>query len=193
MSNIIYVLGGVIAGGLIGYMIRQNLASRKIGTAESRAEKILEEAKTKEKEIVIEAKAQALEITDQAKKTEADFRNQIIRFEERIDRKEKELDQKEKNIENDLKCDVNENLNTEKQKNILTLGDSLTAGYGVDISENYPTKLEKKLLENNFIEISFDNIKLDYLCKMSDSHNCQTGSLLPTSLNPYCKTIHCHC
>ncbi|MDD3793643.1 MAG: arylesterase [Candidatus Gracilibacteria bacterium] len=38
----------------------------------------------------------------------------------------------------------------EKQKTILALGDSLTAGYGVDISENYPTKLEKKLLENNY-------------------------------------------
>ncbi|NVP17452.1 arylesterase [Candidatus Gracilibacteria bacterium] len=39
---------------------------------------------------------------------------------------------------------------TEKQKTILALGDSLTAGYGVEISENYPTKLEKKLLENNY-------------------------------------------
>lgn len=38
----------------------------------------------------------------------------------------------------------------EKQKNIITLGDSLTAWYWVELSENYPTKLEKKLLENNY-------------------------------------------
>ncbi len=38
----------------------------------------------------------------------------------------------------------------EKQKTIIALGDSLTAWYGVDISENYPTKLEKKLLENDY-------------------------------------------
>lgn len=37
-----------------------------------------------------------------------------------------------------------------KEKTIIALGDSLTAWYWVDISENYPTKLEKKLLENNY-------------------------------------------
>lgn len=36
------------------------------------------------------------------------------------------------------------------EKTIIALGDSLTAWYWVDISENYPTKLEKKLLENNY-------------------------------------------
>lgn len=37
-----------------------------------------------------------------------------------------------------------------KQKTIIALGDSLTAWYWVEISENYPTKLEKKLIENNY-------------------------------------------
>lgn len=37
-----------------------------------------------------------------------------------------------------------------KEKTIIALGDSLTAWYWVDISENYPTKLEKKLFENNY-------------------------------------------
>jgi len=57
-----------------------------------------------------------------------------------------------------VSCSKNEELNDkniilndiQKQKNILALWDSLTAGYWVDISENYPTKLEKKLLENNY-------------------------------------------
>jgi len=35
-------------------------------------------------------------------------------------------------------------------KTILALGDSLTAGYWVDASENYPTKLENILKENNY-------------------------------------------
>ena len=37
-----------------------------------------------------------------------------------------------------------------KQKTIIALGDSLTAWYWVELSENYPTKLEKKLLENDY-------------------------------------------
>ena len=37
-----------------------------------------------------------------------------------------------------------------ENKTILTLGDSLTAGYGVEDNENYPSKLEKKLIDNGY-------------------------------------------
>ena len=96
---ILYVIGGLVLGLIAGYFIRQSIASKKIGSAESRAERILEDAKNKEKELLIEAKARALEITETAKKSEEDFRAQIVRFEERIDRKEKELDQKSNQME----------------------------------------------------------------------------------------------
>lgn len=90
---------GLVVGFLIGYVVRQVLASKKIGTAETRAEKILDDARSKEKELLLEAKARALEITDQAKKAESDFRAQIVRFEERIDRREKELEVKTAQLE----------------------------------------------------------------------------------------------
>ena len=90
----LYILLGGVAGLAAGYFIRQNLVAKKVGSAESKAEKILEEAKNKQKELLLEAKTQGIEIIEQAKKQEAEFRSQIVRFEERIDRKEKELDQK---------------------------------------------------------------------------------------------------
>lgn len=96
---LIYAIGGILVGAIIGYIVRQNLASKKIGSAEARAEKILDDARSKEKELLIEAKAKALEITETAKKSEEEFRAQISRFEERIDRKEKELDKKSDNLE----------------------------------------------------------------------------------------------
>ncbi len=96
---IIYALAGLVVGLGVGYFLRQQLVSKRVGTAEARAEKILEDAKNKEKELLIEAKAQALEITDSAKKSEIDFRAQIVRFEERIDRREKDLDQKTSQLE----------------------------------------------------------------------------------------------
>ncbi len=95
----IYLIIGAVVGLVAGYFIRQSLASKKVSGAEQRAEKILEDAKNKEKEILIEAKANAIEITDSAKKAEADFRAQIVRFEERIDRKEKDLDQKANHLD----------------------------------------------------------------------------------------------
>lgn len=96
---IIYIAIGLVVGGVAGYLIRQNLASRKMTGAEARAERILEDAKNREKEMLLEAKTQALEITDSAKKAEAEFRTQIVRFEERVDRKEKDLDAKANNLD----------------------------------------------------------------------------------------------
>ena len=95
----VYILVGLAAGLGIGFVIRQQLAAKRVGTAESRAEKILEEAKNKERELLLEAKTKSLEIIDQAKKQEADFRAQIVRFEERIDRREKELEVKGQQLE----------------------------------------------------------------------------------------------
>ena len=37
-----------------------------------------------------------------------------------------------------------------EMKTILALWDSLTAGYNLDISDSYPSQLEKKLQENNY-------------------------------------------
>jgi ribonucrease Y len=96
---VLYIIIGLVIGLLAGYFIRQSLASKKIGTAESKADKILEDAKNREKELLLDAKSRSLEIIEQAKKQEAEFRSQIVRFEERIDRKEKELDQKSNQLD----------------------------------------------------------------------------------------------
>jgi ribonuclease Y len=88
--------------------------SKKVGSAEARAEKILDEAKTREKELLLEAKTRSLEIIDQAKKQESEFRGQIVRFEERIDRKEKELDQKS-NVLDKQKTDLESKTEQVKQ------------------------------------------------------------------------------
>lgn len=95
----LYIIGGLVAGALVGYLVRQNLTSKKVSSAEARAEKVLEEAKAKEKELLLEAKQKSLEILEEAKKKEAEFRSQIVRFEERIDRREKELEQKSQSVD----------------------------------------------------------------------------------------------
>jgi len=105
---------GAVVGLGAGYFIRQSLVAKKVGSAEARAEKILDEAKTREKELLLEAKTRSLEIIDQAKKQESEFRSQIVRFEERIDRKEKELDQKS-NVLDKQKADLESKTEQVKQ------------------------------------------------------------------------------
>lgn len=86
-------------GATVGYFIRNSIAGKKVSGAESKAEKLLDAAKNQEKEILLDAKTRSLEIIEQAKKQEAEFRGQIVRFEERIDRKEKELDIKSSGLD----------------------------------------------------------------------------------------------
>ena len=95
----VYILVGLIAGGVVGYLLRQSQATKKIGSAEAKAEKILDDAKNHEKEILLDAKSRSLEIIEQAKKQEAEFRQQIVRFEERMDRREKDLDSKSAQVD----------------------------------------------------------------------------------------------
>ncbi len=95
----IYILLGVVIGAAAGFFVRQQMAAKKVGSAEARAERLMEEAKNKEKELLLEAKTKSLEIIEQAKKQESEFRQQMVRFEERVDRKEKELESKSQTVE----------------------------------------------------------------------------------------------
>jgi len=90
---------GIIAGAAAGYAWRKHQITGDINSVEAKIEKLLEDAKTKEKEILLEAKSKALEIVEQGKKGEEEFRNQIIKVEERLNRKESDLERKLTDLE----------------------------------------------------------------------------------------------
>lgn len=89
-----YLIVGVILGIAAGYYLRKVQIAGKVNSIEAKVQKVLEDAKNKEKEILLEAKAKAIEIVDQAKKSEEDFRNQIIKIEDRLNKKDADLDRK---------------------------------------------------------------------------------------------------
>ncbi|MDP2932688.1 MAG: ribonuclease Y [bacterium] len=95
-----FVALGIVGGLIVGYLIRRAQARYLIDSAEAKAEKTLEDAKNKEKEILFAAKTRALEVTEQAKKEEVEFRNQIIKVEQRLERKENDLEAKTQDLEN---------------------------------------------------------------------------------------------
>jgi len=98
----IIVLGlivGVAVGFLVGYVVRQAMAKRRRNTAESRIEKMLEEAEKKSQELVLNAKNKAVEILEEAKKNEKEHEDQIFRNERRLEKREVAIDQKTEEIE----------------------------------------------------------------------------------------------
>lgn len=98
MSNLIF-LAAIAVGLVVGYYLRKAQITGRVDSLEAKIQKNLDEAKTKEKEILLEAKTKALETVDQAKKTEAEFRNQILKVEERLAKRETELDRKNTELE----------------------------------------------------------------------------------------------
>jgi len=95
----VYALIALVVGFAIGYILRKTQVSKTLGSAEARAQKMLDDAKQREKEILIDAKARALELTESAKKQENEFRQQIIKIEQRLEKKESDIENKSKDLE----------------------------------------------------------------------------------------------
>lgn len=93
MEYIIY--GVLIVGGFfVGYFLRKLRVSKKIKSAETKAEKTLSEVKSKQSELLLKAQDKALAIIDEAKKEEAKRRQEINNMQDRLEKRETAFSQK---------------------------------------------------------------------------------------------------
>jgi ribonuclease Y len=88
------VIISLAIGGIVGYGTRKYLVKRRVKSAESKAEKILEEAKNKEKEQLLEAKDKAIKIVEEAKQEEQERRKEFLEIQRRLEKRESLFDQK---------------------------------------------------------------------------------------------------
>ena len=91
---IYYILAGLVVGALIGYIVRQAIVKARTGSAELKAQKILDDAKNKEKDFLIRAKDKAIKILDDAKKEEHERRQELTQHQKRLEKRESLFDQK---------------------------------------------------------------------------------------------------
>ena len=110
MGYIIYVIIGVVAlvvgallGILIGIALRKRFAEAKIGSAESEAERLLEEgakqAETRKKEALLEAKEEILRQRNEAERELKERRAELTKTERRLTQKEENIDKKSDSLE----------------------------------------------------------------------------------------------
>jgi len=93
MTYLIYAVL-LIGGFFIGLLFLKKSTASKIGSAEARADKILNEAKTKEKDLLLKAQDKALKIIDEAKREEASRRKEISNLQNRLEQRETSFSQK---------------------------------------------------------------------------------------------------
>jgi len=103
-SAVVYVLAGAVglAGFLLGYFLRKFAGEAKIGTAETAAQRILEdaraeahrEAERQQREALLEAKDEAFRLKRDAEREIRDQRAEVQRLERRLVQREENLDRK---------------------------------------------------------------------------------------------------
>lgn len=90
-------------GSILGYFVRQNIASRQAGSIEAKIARLVQDARTEAKEILIAAKDKAVKILEEAKREEKERQLQLARFEERLANREENLEKRLVNLEKDEK------------------------------------------------------------------------------------------
>ena len=98
-SFIILGAGALAAGSILGYLFRQNIAKKRVGTIEAKLEKMLEGAKREAKETVIQAKDKSIKILEEAQKEQKEREQQIMRLGDRLERKEQSLEIKSQDLD----------------------------------------------------------------------------------------------
>lgn len=95
-----FIVGGfLLAGTVLGYILRQLVASRQVNSSEQKAQTQLEAAKTEAKETILTAKDKAATLLEEVKQEERERKTQIVKLEERLLRKEELLEKKEGDLE----------------------------------------------------------------------------------------------
>lgn len=95
---VVFGLIGILLGLVIGINYRKRIAEAKIGVAEDKAVKIVEDAKkeaeNKKKEILLEAKEESIKAKNELEREVRERRNELSRTERRLVQKEETLDRK---------------------------------------------------------------------------------------------------
>lgn len=94
----LYIIGAIVVslilGIFAGYFYRKQLAQAHANSAESKAEKMLNEAKNKEQEILLHAKEKAIKIIDDGKHEEEQRRRELSSLQGRLEQRETMFDKK---------------------------------------------------------------------------------------------------
>ncbi|MCH8185901.1 MAG: ribonuclease Y [Chloroflexi bacterium] len=96
---ILAVLGGLIVGGIGGYLGRRVTNSKRYDEAQSEAARLLEEATKQQRAVVIEAKEEALKIRSAGESEIREGRSELQRMERRLSNREENVEGRANNLE----------------------------------------------------------------------------------------------
>jgi ribonuclease Y len=99
MFIVLILIAGVVAGGAIGFIARQQMTKGKIGNAEGQADALLKSAQEKQKMLELQAKEQAIKILEDAKHQETERLSKLTQTESRLEKREASIESKLESLE----------------------------------------------------------------------------------------------
>lgn len=96
---VLAVLGGLIVGGIGGYLGRRVTNSKRYDEAQSEAARLLEEATKQQRSVLIEAKEEALKIRSAGESELREGRSELQRMERRLSNREENVEGRANNLE----------------------------------------------------------------------------------------------
>ncbi|MCX6778846.1 MAG: ribonuclease Y [Candidatus Magasanikbacteria bacterium] len=85
---------GLLAGVIIGYFVRKQIAKNQADSIEAKAEKIIAETKVKQQDMLFRAKEKSLEMMDESKREDENRRKELRVIQQRLEKRETLFDQK---------------------------------------------------------------------------------------------------
>lgn len=124
MENLIplaVAIGSLAVGSVLGYLARQSIAKRQVGSVEAKINKLVTEAKTQAQEIILKAKDKAVRALDEIKNEDQRRQEEARRIQRRLEKKEELLDYK------DIELKKDEDLFKEKVKKLKHIKEEIQA------------------------------------------------------------------
>lgn len=94
ISMLFLLIGGLVVGAVFGYLSRQSIAKKQLGSIETKLNKLVTDSKEEAKKIIHDAKDKAEKVLQEAKYEEKTAKIQISKTEERLLKREEILDKK---------------------------------------------------------------------------------------------------
>ncbi|MBM3256807.1 MAG: ribonuclease Y [Candidatus Liptonbacteria bacterium] len=95
------LVGVLVVGACIGYVVRLAFATQQAAKAEEKTKEILGAAEEKAKKVVLEAEHKAADVLSEARKEEKERKQEVVNLEQRLIRREELLDKKLASLGND--------------------------------------------------------------------------------------------
>ncbi len=106
MESLLFIaigIAGMFIGSFLGYMARQSIARKRIGSIEAVLKQKIEDARHKEEQIMAQAKEKASHMIESAKKEQDARHSQLLKIEDRLLKKEEMLDRRHEDYDRNQK------------------------------------------------------------------------------------------